>query len=142
MKNFAVLILIILMGNSCVSQKKQDLRTAIIEYTANSRGLYQKILVKNQTAWITKNREEKPVAIAISNASWKELIAELKKVPLDSIPNLKAPTQKRLYDGAAIATLKITSNGKTYEAPSFDHGEPHTKIKKLVNKLRSFVKEK
>jgi hypothetical protein len=141
MKNLVLLFLIIFVGNSCASQKTTNRNTAVIEYEVHSRGLYQKILVKDQTVWVSKSRDEKPVAVKIPDAAWKELISELKKMNLDSIPNLKAPTQKRFYDGAAIANLKITYNGKTYEAPSFDHGEPHSKIKKIVNKLRSFVKE-
>jgi hypothetical protein len=141
MKNSALWILIIFAVTSCASQKNTDLSTATIEYEVHSRGFYQKIVVKDQTVMVSKSRQEKPVSITILDASWKELITELNNNNLEEIPSLKAPTQKRLYDGAAIANLRITHNGKTYEAPSFDHGNPNAKIKKLVHKLRSFVKE-
>jgi hypothetical protein len=59
---------------------------------------------------------------------------------LDSLPKLKAPTEKRFYDGAPIANFKITFQDKTYETPSFDHGFPPKEIKKFVNKINSFAK--
>jgi hypothetical protein len=142
MKNSTLWILIIFVLTSCAGQKNTDLSSATIEYEAHSRGFYQKIVVKNQRVIVSKNKEEKPISIIILNDQWKELITELKNNTLEEIPSLKAPTQKRLYDGAAIANLRITHDGKTYETPSFDHGNPHDKIKKLVQKLRSFIKEK
>jgi hypothetical protein len=59
---------------------------------------------------------------------------------LDLLSQLKAPTEKRLFDGAAIANLKITKQGKTFESQSFDHGYPPAEIEKVVNKMLSFVK--
>jgi hypothetical protein len=38
-----------------VGQKKQDLESAVIEYTANSRGFYQKITIQNQMVLISKD---------------------------------------------------------------------------------------
>jgi hypothetical protein len=60
---------------------------------------------------------------------------------LDSLPKLKAPTEKRFYDGAAIANFKITFKDSTYETTSFDHGFPPKEIKKFVNKINSFAKQ-
>jgi hypothetical protein len=42
-------------------------------------------------------------------------------VELDSLSKLKAPTEKRFYDGAAIANLKITFKDKTYETVSIGY---------------------
>ena len=61
---------------------------------------------------------------------------------MEEIPNLKAPTEKRFHDGAAMANLKITYKGKTYESQTFDNGFPPEKIKNLVNTILSFSKEK
>ena len=62
-------------------------------------------------------------------------------INLEEIKDLKSPTEKRFYDGAAIANLKITYQGTTFETPSFDHGFPPVEIKKLVTKINSFVKQ-
>ena len=60
---------------------------------------------------------------------------------LDSLPSYKDPTQKRFYDGAAIADLKITYKDKVYQSKNFDHGVPPVEIEKMVNKIVSLVTE-
>ena len=143
MKILTLFFLIIFLGNGCDSAKAQDIETAVIEYTANTRGFYQKITVKNQMVTVSKDRDgnDKSVLTKISNADWKELVESFKTIELDSLSKLKAPTEKRFYDGAAIANLKITYKDKTYETTSFDHGFPPKKINKFVNKINSFAKK-
>ena len=119
-----------------------DLSTAKIEYTANSRGLYNTTVVENKTVKKKKTREGKPVTSSLTDAQWNALISEFQKVNLEDIPSLEAPTQKRFHDGAAMANLKIIYKGKTYESQTFDNGFPPEKIKNLVNKVLSFSKEK
>ncbi|MDI5887012.1 MULTISPECIES: hypothetical protein [Flavobacterium] len=143
MKILSLLFLTIFLGNGCDSAKSQDIETAVIEYTANTRGFYQKITVKNQMLTVSKDRDgnDKAVPTKISDADWKELVDCFKKVELDSLSKLKAPSEKRFYDGAAIANLKITFKEKAYETNSFDHGFPPKEIKKLVNTITSLAKE-
>ncbi len=143
MKILTLFFLIIFLGNGCDSAKAQDIETAVIEYTANTRGFYQKITVKNQMVTVSKDRDgnDKSVLTKISNADWKELVESFKTIELDSLSKLKAPTEKRFYDGAAIANLKITYKDKIYETTSFDHGFPPKKINKFVNKINSFAKK-
>jgi hypothetical protein len=64
------------------------------------------------------------------------------KIDLEKLPTLKDPTQKRFYDGAAIANLKIRYHDKNYETTDFDHEFPPAEIEKLVNKIVSLAKEK
>ena len=141
MKILTLLFLTVFLGKSCSGQTIADLKTAVIEYNAQSRGIYQKVLVENQTVYVTKKRGDKAFEVKISDADWKALATEFQKVDLEGIPNLKAPTEKRFYDGAAIANLKITYQGKTYETKGFDHGYPPSEIKKLVTKLVSFTEK-
>lgn len=143
MKILSLLFLTIFLGNGCDSAKAQDIETAVIEYTAKTRGFYQKITIKNQTVTISKDRDgnDKPVPKKISDAEWKDLLDCFEKMELDSLPKLKAPTEKRFYDGAAIANLKITFKDKAYETDSFDHGFPPKEIKKFVNTITSLAKE-
>ncbi|MEO6174671.1 MAG: hypothetical protein ABIP27_05925 [Flavobacterium circumlabens] len=112
-----------------------------IEYSAVSRGLYKKILVQNESVSVTNGRNEEAVETKIEASKWNKIVSEFEKVNLESIPELKAPTEKRFYDGAAIGNLKITSNGKTYETKGFDNGFPPKEIEKLVNLLVDFTKE-
>jgi hypothetical protein len=141
MKILSLLFLTIFIGSSCVSQKKIDMSSVEIVYSAVSRGYYQKIVVKNQMVSITKSRGEESVTNKINGAQWARIVSEFKKIKLESIPQLKAPTEKRFHDGAAIANLRITQNGKTYETNGFDNGFPPAEIEKLVTLLVAFTQE-
>ncbi|CAM3949549.1 hypothetical protein [Flavobacterium weaverense] len=143
MKILTLLFLTLFMGKSCDSAKAQDMEAAVIEYTANTRGFYQKITIKNQMLSVSKDRntEDNAVVTKIDDAKWNELVTYFKEVKLETLKDLKAPTEKRFYDGAAIANLKIRHKDKVYESTSFDHGFPPKEIKKLVDKINSFVKK-
>ncbi len=137
MKLISLLFLTIFLGKGCNAEQKQDIESAVIEYTANTRGFYQKITVQNQKFTVSKNRDGKdtPSEQKVSSSEWKKIIDAFQEVDLESIPTLKAPTEKRFYDGAAIADLKITYQGKNYKTQPFDHGNPPVEIEKLVNKI-------
>ncbi len=140
MKKAIVLLFTILFFAGCVGQKKAVDSSIKVEYKAYSRGFYQTIRVENQMVFISKNREEKPVAFKLSAAEWNSVILVVNELNLETLSQMKAPTEKRLFDGAAIANLKITKQGKTYESQSFDHGYPPAEIEKIGNKMLSFVK--
>jgi hypothetical protein len=141
MRILSLLLLTIFIGTSCSSQKTTDMTSTQIEYSAVSRGLYKKILVQNKTVSIINGKNTDAVVSKISDAKWKQIVTEFSKVNLESIPTLKAPTEKRFYDGAAIANLKVVQNQKTYETQGFDNGNPPKEIEKLVNLLLDFTKE-
>jgi len=143
MKLFTMIFLSVFLGKSCSSQTQNDMKDAVLEYTANTRGFYQKITVQNQMVTVSKDRSgnDKPVATKISDKNWKELVGYFEAVELDNLATLKAPSEKRFHDGAAIANLKIVYKDKTYETSAFDHGNPPEAIKKLVDKINSFAKK-
>ena len=140
MKKAIVLLFTILFFAGCAGQKKVVDSSIKVEYKAYSRGFYQTVRVENQMVFISKNREEKPVAFKLSAAEWNSVILVVNELNLETLSQMKAPTEKRLFDGAAIANLKITKQGKTYESQSFDHGYPPAETEKIVNKMLSFVK--
>ena len=70
------------------------------------------------------------------------MVTAFGKINLEEIPKLKDPTQKRFYDGAAIANLKIRYQDQYFETTDFDHGFPPKEIEKLVNKIVALAKEK
>jgi len=111
---------------------------------ASTRGFYERITIENQTVWVTNERDDKTNgdSIKISDDVNKELHSYLNDVNLEQLATYKDPTQKRFYDGAAIAYLKITVDGKEYKTTEFDHGIPPVEIEKLVNKITSFETKK
>lgn len=141
MKIVALLILTIVLGTACSSQKNTTFETVSMEYSAHSRGMFQNVLIEKNRFWVTFSRNEKPVEKQLSAAQWKLIASEFEKLNLKEIPNLKAPTQKRLYDGAAIANLKITAVGNTYETQGFDHGYPPAAIEKIVTLLVAYTEK-
>lgn len=141
MRIVSLLLLTILIGTGCSGQKKADMKTTEIEYSAVSRGVYKVIIVQNKMVSVTNGRNAKAVESKIDDAKWKQLITEFSKVNLNNLPNLKGPTEKRFHDGAAIGNLKVTQNLKIYETPGFDNGYPPKEIEKLVNLLLDFTKE-
>jgi hypothetical protein len=56
------------------------------------------------------------------------------------LSQLKAPTEKRFYDGAAIGNLSVSHNGETYGTSGFDHGNPPVEIEQLVTFMNAFDK--
>lgn len=137
MKLFTMILLTIFLGKGCTQEAKNDLANAEIVYTANTRGFYQKITIQNHEVFVNKVRgnEAKGDSTKISDADWKELVGDFETINLDSLASYKDPTQKRFYDGAAIANLKVTYKEKEYQTTDFDHGFPPVEIEKLVNKI-------
>ncbi len=144
MKIFSLIFLTVFLVKSCSNQAQNDIANSTLQYTASSRGFFQKIVVINQKATISRDRngEKFPEEIAISDKDWKEIISYFEKIDLEKVPTLKDPTQKRFYDGAAIANLKVRYQDKNYETTDFDHEFPPAEIEKLVNKIVSLAKEK
>jgi len=142
MKLFTMIFLGVFLGKSCEGQTKNDLKTAVLEYTASTRGFYQMITIQNQLVVVSKVRGDLGLddETKISDADWKELVGYFETIELDSLPTLKAPTEKRFHDGAAIANLKIIFKDKEYKTTSFDHGYPPEAIKKIVDKINTFAK--
>lgn len=152
MKKIAVLVVLFFAIVGCNNQKKvvendsktkaevNEYKVPKIEYEASSRGFYEKIIIENQMVTVVNERDAKDngETAKISDDVNKELSSYLNSVQLDQLATYKDPTQKRFYDGAAIANLKITVDGVEYKTVDFDHGNPPVEIEKLVNKIVSF----
>ena len=144
MKAITIILLSVFLVKSCNNQAQKDIANTTLQYTASTRGFFQKIVVINQKVTISRDRnsEKSPEEITISDKDWKEIIGYFEKIDLEKLPTLKDPTQKRFYDGAAIANLKIRYQDKNYETKDFDHEFPPTEIEKLVNKIVSLANTK
>lgn len=140
MKILSLIFLTLFLGKGCDSAEQQDLAGAVVEYTANTRGFYYKITIQDKVVQITQDRrgQNKPARKVLTDAEWNDLVAEFKAINLEALPTLKAPTEKRFYDGAAIANLKVTYKEKEYVTTDFDDGFPPAEIEKLVNKITQY----
>ena len=143
MKKTTLVILVLFIFNNFNLLAQSNIKNARIEYTANTRGFYQKIFIDNQMIAVSSDRNDTvmPAMTKMADKDWKFLTAEFKKIKLAGLSKLKPPTSKRQYDGAAIADLKIIQNGKLYQTQSFDNGYPNIKIKKFVDKITALAKK-
>lgn len=131
--------------NSCTNQKmhlaEHQTEYVSIKYQAFSRGFFQEILVSEKRIIFYDDREYKNAKThKISKKEWEEFMRLLSAIELKALPKLKAPTAKRLYDGAPHASLTIEKKGETTTSSSFDHGHPPKQLKALVDYMLSFKK--
>lgn len=140
MKILSILFLSLILGKGgCESQN--DLSSAEVVYSAYSRGFYREITITDKRVSIVseRNSTKAPQIATISEADWDELVKAFGNLKLEQIPTLKAPTEKRFYDGAAIAKIKINFNDKTYESTEFDHGFPPKELENFINKINALA---
>lgn len=142
MKIIVAIAMVFFLAKGCNNETAKDMQAAQVEYTANTRGFYEKLMVNKGVLSKSEDRnsDAKAEVIHLDKEDTQELIAAFQEINLDDLKEYKAPTEKRFYDGAAIAKLKITYQGKTYESQDFDHGNPPVEIEKFVDKLVSFSK--
>ncbi len=115
-----------------------------LEYEATTRGYYFKTTLENNILTVSKDRNntQEPKKITISSSDASDINALLDKVALETLADLKAPSEKRFTDGAPFAKITIFKNGKSYESQDFDGGFPPKEIEKLVTKLISLSENK
>lgn len=122
----------------------QQIDVPTIYYEATSRGIFLAIKVENQILYVSRTRDYKEyeTKITISDADWKEISALANAVDLDKVKDMKWPTEKRYYDGAAHANIIFESNSVKYPANGFDHGFPPAEVEKLVNTITKLAETK
>lgn len=149
MKAITVVAFVIVTLTSCNCQKttagnyefnamtetEQQKTIPTLEYEANTRGFYRKITVADKKAWVVPVRDGKAVEIAVSDQDWNELIALFQNVNKEGLANLKAPSEKRFYDGAPMANFRVITKEMTYQSATFDGGFPPADIEGIVNKI-------
>lgn len=135
------LISFIVMFASCAAQKKDTNIMIINEITLKSitRGNFENIFIKNNH--LSHNSPSKNKNFTLTKKDKQAIKKLISKINLETIATLKAPTEKRLYDGAMHTTISITVNGKNYTSNSFDHDAPPKQLKDLTNLLRSYLQE-
>ncbi len=142
MKFLFSLIIILFISKECnnnsnSSEINQSKEHITFEYTALSRGLYNRVVITYKTISVQKGRDSEAVTKICDKKDWSALMGLLNTIDLKNISKLEAPTQARLYDGAAIAQLTITQENASFKTNSFDHGKPPLEIEALVKKILS-----
>jgi hypothetical protein len=142
MKLISYILFTLFLSKGCVNQPKQDYSKSILTYTAETRGYYMQITIEDKELRISKDRETRlpSVRIPLTAADQKKVLAMVKAIDVPNLSQLKAPTEKRFYDGAAIGNLSVTHNGETYGTAGFDHGNPPVEIEQLVAFMNAFDK--
>lgn len=143
MKKLIAILTITVATISCISQKQNLSATTdlLVEYQAVNKGFYKKITIENDTLFLKKDPNIKPVFRKLSKRDRKIIIKGINALDLDKLKNLKAPSEKRFYDGAAAANLKVIKNNKSYETPFFDHGTPPEYIKEMIGALEKVAEK-
>ena len=101
MKILSLLFLTLFLGKGCEAQKNEDLETTVVEYVANTRGFYKKIIVQNKTITVSKDRrgDDNPAPVKIADAEWQKII-EVKAVDNKS-------ATKEMQKAAELAVRKV-----------------------------------
>lgn len=130
-------ILLILIN--CASQKKVTDFEELV-YDATTRGRSENITLKGESLYYKTHQISE--VINLTKDQLKQVDNEVSKINLDEINNLKAPTNKRLYDGAMHTSILIKCGSKNYTSASFDNTDPPIELKPLCDLLISFVQKK
>ena len=54
-------------------------------------------------------------------------------IDLSSLGDLPVPSKRHQFDGAQVASLKITTEDQVYASPSFDHDNPPVSLRPLID---------
>lgn len=126
-------VVFLLMMNCAAQNKTKEFDK--IAYKAQTRGsLVQLTIEGNKLSYKTYQKEG-------TKEVTKEQLEELKRIvnelDLDEISDLKAPSEKRITDGALHAEFTIKIADKEYKSSIFDAGNPPKELKKLEDLLYS-----
>jgi len=111
-----------------------------VVYKATSRGSFEYVAVSPSKVFTSTDRNlDEMTTLKTETKDWQEIEQLLKTINPKQLEQLKSPTNKRLFDGAAHATLTFNKGKESITTPSFDHGHPPKVIEALVNKVLSMA---
>lgn len=119
---------------NCSAQTKDSIS---IEYKAVTRG--SQISLKANSDEIIYTSYDKNLELKISKNQWNEIIEFVLDIDLEFMKKLAPPSTESHTDRAMIGSLSIRKNGKYYESSTFDHGNPPSELKKLIDTLFELV---
>ncbi len=134
------LVISISLFSSCAAQKgnTQKIPEKII-LKALTRGNFENISIINNKYTYKSPSSSKSYILNTKNK--QDLNAIISKINLETITTLKAPSEKRLYDGAMNTHILIKLDQKEYTSANFDHDNPPKTLKDLVDLLRNLAQQ-
>nr|WP_321221473.1 hypothetical protein [uncultured Psychroserpens sp.] len=118
--------------------QKQAQDDKVLNYRAATRGFYLEIWIEGDTIKYTSDYNLKDIHTHQIPTEEKEALMDLvNQFDEKQLPTIESPSKKHQYDGAPIATLKITIGDETYKSLGFDHGNPPKLIYPIVEKMLS-----
>jgi len=107
-----------------------------ISYKRQSRG-GNALTTFSKGKVVVYEANQKSRTYKLTNKDWQQLERLVSQLTISKLGELEAPTNKRLYDGAAAAVLSIVKDKKTFSSATFDDGAAPKELSKLVEKLLS-----
>ncbi|WP_130734882.1 hypothetical protein [Flavobacterium sp. J27] len=107
----------------------------VLVYESMSRGYFKKITIENTIITVQNSRDEDPKTKTLTTEEITAIEKAYNNIDVKELPNLKAPTEKRFYDGAPITNLEVRMSDHIYRSSDFDGGTPPVKIEDLVNTI-------
>ncbi|RSC95535.1 hypothetical protein [Tenacibaculum singaporense] len=124
-------VVFLLMMNCAAQNKTKEFDK--IAYEAQTRGSMVKLTIEgNNLSYKTYQKEGTK---EVTKEQLEELKAIINELNLEGISKLKAPSEKRITDGALHAEFTIKMADKEYKSITFDAGNPPKELKKLEDFL-------
>lgn len=112
---------------------KSNSEIVSVEYIAETRGSSIKIIVSSNK--IIYNRQ----SFKISSKNWKNILKDLKKIPLTKLASLDVPSDRRFSDAAMHAKIIVNTTNSKYISSDFDHDNPPIELIDLINSIQDLI---
>lgn len=124
------------LDEASAKQKQAVQKPTEIQYKRQSRG-FRSIVSFNKDGITLYQNSETPRTVSYTKDDWEHLQRLSKNIDLSGLSSLKAPTDKRSYDGARAAELTLVVNETSWTSAGFDDGSPPKELSELVEQLVS-----
>jgi hypothetical protein len=119
----------------------------LVKFTSGTRGYTKEVEISQKSASLveqnfTTGGTKKNTTWEIRKDEWKKIVESLNGVMLREIPLLKAPSNKRAYDGARTSTLTITDKKGKLWYHAFDDDMPNDALVPLLKTINELTSNK
>lgn len=129
-------LLLIFIGFNGIAQNNKKMFDKI-EYNAQTRGSQFSIKVNDNKVVYKGSYGAKEVTL--TKEQQIRLNELIKGLDLNLISSLKAPSEKRLHDGALHGEFEIKVGDKNYKSSGFDAGNAPKELKPLEDYLNTLI---
>lgn len=148
MKKLVLILFVFGMLLSCETAKKTNDQILQIEMNITGRSGYtyatfNKALYKSESKGVGDKTTQSKVSAKGDSYSrdWEAIVKTAEELDLTQLNTWEAPTDARLYDGAAMVVISIRTATGVYESMGFDQGEPPAQLEKLYSLLENVVNQ-